>query len=460
MNGACALTEAWVIDLREELELLKSEAQSVGADGHDPKCPLIAKLVTQEINRLKDALHRAEAHLREVCSQSRRVSKDDPCLEDYRCQAQVQYICQCRLTHNFYVHSNSQYFNYFGDDDAFRKEYGSMENDELEASLEDVKAQAIEREQGFRFGARVHQNIIQHYKPPHPHLRDSTRLEEYLHPSFLECVEICKATLTSVDDLAEHHKLGFKVIRSKSDISAGIFSLAKIFTDEFCSLLFEDLIAFAESKLEYTRPNSMNRNGGVLLYELGFKSLLDRFVFEFFNPVAKVLFPEDLDGGDLDSHKVFTVAYQADDFNTFDRISQQRLTTLRAGASDSRLAVHTDNAEATLNLHLAGEWTGGGLHCFGKDLSKIAQPGVKLAIERDSSEVHGLTVMHSGSEFHEALSVETGWRLNLVFWLRSSKVRNKKCPFCWDTPKVVELPSLGGEGFTSPPCELSTVKLF
>lgn len=49
---------------------------------------------------------------------------------------------------------------------------------------------------------------------------------------------------------------------------------------------------------------------------------------------------------------------------------------------------------------------------------------------------------------HGALPIQSGERINLIIWMRSSVVRNKLCPMCGTEPRLV--PCAGeGDGFTT-----------
>jgi len=383
-----------------------------------------------------------------------------------------QYICACRLTTDFFVHGVDRYYEYDGNDTRFFAQYqaevdkGIMSQERLQSVLQDVKSQSRERVLKFEQGTRVHQNIAATYKPLHPDLRVFNK--DFLHPSFLEVVQHCRRLGSGPFDSETLKKAGFEVFKKASNTTTGVVTLRHIFTEDFVERLTAELIHFAASGIAYTPPNTMNRNGGVLLYEIGFQEFLDHFIPEYMNPVAKVVVPDDFQGGDIDSHKVFTVAYQSADEEGREGSNGKRRKTLREGPSDQKLSVHTDNSEATLNLHLAGDWTGGDLNVYGKgsgssyaaDLQEVYKPERKKAFGRTSGHSQGLALFHAGSEFHEALPVTSGWRLNLIMWLRSSKVRNEQCPMCNKPPSLVQIDSLAGEGFTSPPCEMSThVKL-
>ena len=60
----------------------------------------------------------------------------------------------------------------------------------------------------------------------------------------------------------------------------------------------------------------------------------------------------------------------------------------------------------------------------------------------------GRGVMHRGSALHCVLPLATGRRVNLVMWMRSSSVRNSKCPMCGGKPDLEPVEAGWGEGFT------------
>ena len=50
---------------------------------------------------------------------------------------------------------------------------------------------------------------------------------------------------------------------------------------------------------------------------------------------------------------------------------------------------------------------------------------------------------------HGALSIQSGERINLIIWMRSSEVRNKQCPMCNREPRLVPCAGGPGDGFTT-----------
>ena len=59
----------------------------------------------------------------------------------------------------------------------------------------------------------------------------------------------------------------------------------------------------------------------------------------------------------------------------------------------------------------------------------------------------GLGVLHLGSHVHGAMPIEQGNRYNLIMWMRSSDIRNKRCPMCNLVPTLRETEG-DGDGFT------------
>jgi hypothetical protein len=467
-----------------------------------------------------------------------------------------QYVCLCRLNTDLFINSVDKYFDYDGvDDDKFLAHYGQHEDYKhlagprlKEILEEEVKPEREGRIRKYQLASKIGRYIAVQYKPLHPELRQLN--EEQLDPKFLETVGKCRNLLREralniteklrasggvikvEDGLSEENLLSPYFSRGQLEDAgfttyipadregdllngrrptAGVTALPNVFTKEFREKLTAELINFSQFKvmnletneeefMPYTRPNNMNRNGGVLLYELGFQPFLDELLADYLEPVLKVAVPDDfvevpIDGKSeigfhdlenliewdtplLDAHKVFTVAYQSQDYPDQHPETGRWQTTLRRDLKDSTasgghgnktllpydeaLSVHTDNGEATINLHLAGDWTGGDLHMFGKlgpdenynkAVTTIKASGADgTRFTRSGQDSLGLAVMHTGSEFHAAGPVNSGFRLNLVFWLRSSKFRNRRCPMCLTNAPVslvrIGDGDLGGEGYS------------
>ena len=56
-------------------------------------------------------------------------------------------------------------------------------------------------------------------------------------------------------------------------------------------------------------------------------------------------------------------------------------------------------------------------------------------------------ILHRGRHLHKAMPIESGERLNLIIWMRSSKIRNELCPMCQKPPNKIPVPFYG-DGFT------------
>ena len=60
----------------------------------------------------------------------------------------------------------------------------------------------------------------------------------------------------------------------------------------------------------------------------------------------------------------------------------------------------------------------------------------------------GRAIMHRGRNLHCVLPLNSGHRINMVVWLRSSFVRNKICPMCSKPPDLETVFHGWGDGFT------------
>ena len=163
----------------------------------------------------------------------------------------------------------------------------------------------------------------------------------------------------------------------------------------------------------------------MLLNEFQFdEGLLEPLRLDYLTPLTSLLFPS-WGGHCLDSHKAFTVTYELN--------------------HDRDLSCHYDNAEVTLNVALSGGYTGGDLYFLGANTSA------------DSSEVRthtmcahrrGWGVLHRGKHMHGAEPLLSGKRCNLIVWMRSSRVRNARCPMCEGVPDLLQVAGLD-DGFRS-----------
>jgi hypothetical protein len=246
---------------------------------------------------------------------------------------------------------------------------------------------------------------------------------------------------------------------------AGVFSFPA-FPARFRDALREEIAHFEASLpaigVPVARPNTMNENG-VLLAELPgmCEGVVDPLVREYVAPLSAALYGDAYYGGggggkktcktvsssdgaaDLDHHRAFTVAYGP-------------------GDRDVDLARHWDDAEVTINVNLGGAFEGGEL-VFGEVVSdetkrRLASAsasgggggggGEEEEEEEDERPVvvapggsggspptavrhrAGVAVLHRGAHSHEAAPTESGTRVNLVVWCRSSRRRREACAMC------------------------------
>ncbi|XP_065663799.1 2-oxoglutarate and iron-dependent oxygenase domain-containing protein 2 isoform X3 [Hydra vulgaris] len=127
----------------------------------------------------------------------------------------------------------------------------------------------------------------------------------------------------------------------------------------------------------------------------------------------------------FDSHRAFVVVY--------DYENQE--------VDDTGLSLHYDNSEVTINICLNDNFEDGEL--FFNGLCN-AQSLKYTRVEHR----FGFGVLHQGYHLHGAMPLSAGKRYNLIMWLRSSDVRNLRCPMCDSTPSLIETEG-DGDGFTS-----------
>ena len=219
------------------------------------------------------------------------------------------------------------------------------------------------------------------------------------------------------------------------EVGKSVFSMP-VFTKEFSSGFLEELQNFKASGTPHERPNSMNR-GGVLLDDLPFlDDFLRKFRTDYLQILMQFVFPE-FAHVEFDSHKAFVVHYNADD----------------PDVGDVDLAPHFDNAEATINVSISEG------HEDGEIVFNEFSPHGEAVIHRFGCQHHyGHGLLHRGAHNHQALPVSSGQRWNLIIWLRSSQIRNRKCPMCGGAPRKIPVSDSdsSGDGFTMVNCDTSS----
>lgn len=333
-------------------------------------------------------------------------------------------MCECHLTHNFFVRSVGMHCTYVGDDAEFRRQYAGClprGGPSIEEVLADVQAQHAKRLRAPVEAEGRAKRIAQEYVRLHPEA--FTLTESFIDPSLNEIALAFKGCGSRPSHVAECIA-SLKTHGYLTEIRDGLWTFPAL-TERFCDLLESELQHFRASGLPHTAPNTMNRFG-FILRELGFCSgLLDPFVYEYLDVIASKLLPLYTEG--LDSYRAFTVLYDY------------------AQDGDRELALHYDNAEVTFNVNIGGDWEGGQVTFHGLDGDR---PGTDVVLRRG----HG--VLHAGLELHQARPITSGRRHNLIMWCRSSGVRNERCPMCFEQPKVVPTSEFSHEGFTVPPCHV------
>lgn len=328
----------------------------------------------------------------------------------------------------------NRHFVYGGRDDEFLAHYAPLfqslgqQGPTATEVLEEVKKQRQHRMQQPEETAKRAQLISEQYTRLHPDVYVVDR-KRFLAPEFEELIDKlggCSSRPTEIQACAEELK-SRGVLK---EIRPGLWTF-RVLTKEFCELLEDELAHFRKSGLPCARPNTMNRKG-IILGELGFKERLFNPLVEDLSKVAAKFFPFRTE--ELDSYRVFTVLY---DF---------------AEDGDRELAQHYDNAEVTLNINIGGEWDGGQVRFFG-DADAERDPSLEVGVGLELG--HG--VLHAGIELHQAEPITAGRRHNLIFWCRSSEVRNDRCPMCFERPEVVATNTHMHEGFTCPPLVPSTL---
>lgn len=149
-----------------------------------------------------------------------------------------------------------------------------------------------------------------------------------------------------------------------------------------------------------TPPNSMHDHA-IDLRALGFGTLLDALHARV-APLAEQLLPEFAARG-LDAHHSYLVDYS------------------RGGDED--LGFHVDDAEATINICLGGDFRGAELVMMGLRCDLHRQTPVRAEEEVQIEHAAGIAVVHAGRHRHRVERIRSGRRRNLIVWSRSSARR-------------------------------------
>jgi len=193
-----------------------------------------------------------------------------------------------------------------------------------------------------------------------------------------------------------------------TEVGPGIYAF-DLFTTQFCDLLIDEVDAFESSKLPCRRPNTMNKLG-LVVNDMGLEPIMTTIVDRLIAPMCQSLYgPSEEIVSALDHHHSFVVRYRRKD------------TPSTIGDEDGSrgLDMHHDASEATLNVCLGrNDFTSGGLRfCghYGDANHRITQ--------LVHSHVRGRAILHLGRHRHGADDIESGERINLIVWARSSAYR-------------------------------------
>lgn len=145
----------------------------------------------------------------------------------------------------------------------------------------------------------------------------------------------------------------------------------------------------------------MNRYGAIL-DQLGFEESMTYLSRRYLRPLGQMLFPWLIARGDADEHYAFVVRYKL--------------------GEDVELAEHADASVLTLNANLGlptsqGGFKAGALAFKGTrfvDKDPRAVPARLVQFDRMQP---GEAILHLGGQYHAALPIESGERINLVVWL-------------------------------------------
>lgn len=192
-----------------------------------------------------------------------------------------------------------------------------------------------------------------------------------------------------------------KTVMQNNQVGLGVFEL-KVFSLSWCERFLVELDQFQkwanEGQLHLNRPNSMN-NYGVIIQEMGLGNFFDDVVIKL-RPITSVLFPHHF-GDTLDSQHTFTVEYQQN--------------------GDRNLGFHVDDSHVTLNLCLGYQFEGANVYFKGERCPAHVNTAAKSQELYEHCNKAGLAILHAGKNRHGARRIESGRRVNLVIWCRSTQ---------------------------------------
>lgn len=174
-----------------------------------------------------------------------------------------------------------------------------------------------------------------------------------------------------------------------------------LFTPSFCSMLIEELRHYEASGIPLRRPNGMNRFGAIL-DQLGLEESMNYLSRRYLRPLGQLLFPWLIAAGDADEHYAFVVRYKL--------------------GEDVQLAEHADASVLTLNANLGlpaseGGFMGGAVAFRGTRFLDDKPQEMPTHLVDFASMEPGEGILHLGGQYHAALPIEGGERINMIVWL-------------------------------------------
>ena len=348
-------------------------------------------------------------------------------------EADPSLQCACRLTDNFFVRRLRMHVSFDGTREAFESAYADalegLSEEDIAEILAELRAERRRRETHFAEARKRRAFVKARYRALHPDVF-TLNPEAHLDARFRELASACTRALA---DSARDAKA--TVTRECADVirqrPAGVFAFP-VFSELFCRKLREECAHFERSGMPLSRPNTMNDNG-LLLFELGmYEKTLDPFVRDYVAPVASALFG---DGDDFATNTTETIFEKPHARRSpgAGSIDHHRSFLVRYDAATDReldLAYHYDDAEITLNVNLGGAFEGGELLFGGSGEDATAEshaPSNRTPVTHRE----GVGIMHRGAHCHEATPTESGKRVNLIAWCRSSEARRRRCAMCF-----------------------------
>lgn len=231
------------------------------------------------------------------------------------------------------------------------------------------------------------------YGPKHAALYDfASHVASFIQPQLLSAIEECEQAAAAGEPVDETRLLGLLS-------PAGPPSVYRLplFTEEYCTLMLEEVRHYEASGIPLRRPNGMNRYGAILDH-LGMEASLDYLSRRFLRPLGQLLYPWLISKGDADEHYAFTVRYKP--------------------GEDVSLAGHYDASVLTLNANLGIRGFTGGAITFRGTRFVDDEPQRVPESQADFADfAPGDAILHLGGQYHSALPTTSGERSNMIVWL-------------------------------------------